>query len=113
MSQTHPTHRGGECPTCEGEGQVNRPRFLFRRRPGFRSPKCHECPNCDGRGDYEWAWQTCGTGDCTSCPARDVEVLPWGEDGEEFVCESCALAIHARCCGCDKWPKVPEESDRE
>ena len=40
--------------------------------------------------------------------ARDLPEVPcdrWGEDGDKAVCLPCALAQHARMCGCDKWPK--------
>lgn len=95
---THPTHRGGECTSCDGCGA-----HLDRH------DSLHPCKTCEGTGKVEWAWWRDEYGYCDACGNEDVPVCQWGDD---WICEPCALEIHANACGCDRWPKVPEEPER-
>lgn len=115
---THPTHRGGECHVCEGEGRESADCEHSEghdkmERPWLPCPDCPECQTCDGTGEPAWAWEPDTRHDeCAHCGAEDVDTMPSGEDGDDGpVCLACVTRWHATACGCDQWPKVPEESD--
>lgn len=73
---------------------------------GGECPFCPDCDACDGTGHLFWEWYPGDGTLCTECPAEGVEVMGYGEDGEEGqVCLACYLAWHARDCGCEAWPK--------
>jgi hypothetical protein len=99
-------HRGGECPHCEGTGVDFSQCSDEVQDTGTEHeqvcPDCPTCEHCEGNGAVLWEWYpNHSDAHCTECKAEGLDVMGYGEDGEEgYSCLSCYRKWHAEQCGC-------------